>query len=296
VSDPEKNSIIERTRWEGVPHDKVFEWVAGTPGSGQGRRTTESLHSTAAELAGNQDHLAEALGHAEAALDEYTAASAGTAADAGARSIAGAVIWLRTLTQNAAVVPEVMGSVAERFDQARGVIDGAPPNPVPRYDSAPDNLQLSWMIPPPADQADHNEAEARRQVRDAMAGYQDDAIAQLYRLPRFERPPSAGPPPPSPPAPATRPAEAPAEATVPIRRGVVPLGYGPVGHDADDSRFDVERTDRLPPAQQAPARRRPLSRPEPAQPPVMRGPSTSSFFEPDEAVAPPVIGERTERS
>jgi hypothetical protein len=311
----ENAPIIDPTRWEGVSQADVFEWVAGTFANGQGRRTTESLHSTAASLAAGRDHLEEALRQAEAGLDEYTTASSGRAADAGARSIAGAVTWLRTLAQNATVVPDVMNSVAERFDQTRSIVDGAPLKPLPRYNSDLDNLQLSWMIPPPADQVDDDETRARRRVRDAMTGYQDEAITHLYRLPRFGPPPPALPPPVSPPRTspssipwwttqperATTPVRPPrVESTVPIRRNAlpprgtpmaaVPMGFGPVGHEADDARFDAERTDRLPTDEHETLREHLSS----AESSVMHSPSTPSLFESDEAVAPPVIGEQTE--
>jgi hypothetical protein len=80
-------------------------------------------------------------------------------------------------------------------------------------------------------------------------------------------------------------------------RAAGPAGeFGPVGHAAEDSQFDGERTAPLPRViPPAPAASRGRAEVEPAQPSVLSGSPAESLFESDERVAPPVIGESSGR-
>src|SRR6266567_8038615 len=113
---------IEPMRWAGFSHEKIFTSVAGEGTS------TKSMYSVATALTDQHNNLLQAaLAHAEVGLAEYQTTSGGMAAEAGATAIGASVESLRTLVQSAAVVPDVISKVAERFDTAKGVIGGLPP-------------------------------------------------------------------------------------------------------------------------------------------------------------------------
>lgn len=299
-SDP---GSLEPTRWAGFSHDKIFASVAGD------RTSTESMHSVAAALVGKKELLAEALTYVEKGHAEYTAVGQGAAVEAGATTIGNSVESLRTLVQSSAVVPDVITKVAERFDTAKDVIGGLPPKTTSAYD--PEDLPMSWVLPPPADQMDGDEINKRWLVRDAMAGYERDATAELSRLPAFVPTSPAEPAQVPVPSPVRQPMSE-AEATVPVRSlmeaatkpiphiSARPTGpqsspapmsflsgdFGPTGHSEEDAEYESQQSagESEPEAGQRLPWRSDLGSALPATH------QSTSLFESDEKTAPPVIG------
>ncbi|MGH3621755.1 MAG: hypothetical protein ACRDQ5_08190 [Sciscionella sp.] len=313
--------LVEPTRWDGVTHEQMYRDLVREPAAGAVRNTTESLRITASSLETNHSLLLEAVQVLRRALDQITSAGSGEAADARARAVAGLLVWLRELVAGAAALPAVITGIADQFDNASRKMP--PPEQRTRRDDT--DRPLAWIY---GQSAEDNEAVAARSqavARDQMIEYESEAGALLLGLPGFVAPtpelaPSAAPvaeqeptvpllrPSPDPtahPASIDRPASAapvafPAESTVPLWRATLTAAmaeprtgdFGPTGHtERDPSPAGDEAGTEAGRSPAATGASPPPAHCDEATAAVMRNWTGHSYFEDDQLLAPPVIGD-----
>lgn len=295
----------ESIRWDGVDLGSIVKAVSDS--------STKSMYDVAATLDQAQEPLTAALAETRRALDLLVTGAVGDATDAQCRAIAAMLVWLAELVDGATQVSSATTTVAQGFDEVVRTIGNTSPGPPPIPFDHPDT-QLSWLDQPPLEVYESSIRDATTDVRTAMANYQNRTNTALRVLPVFGPAPGSGdgptggspaplgPPPSGPPPSPTEDTMAEA-ATEPLRvrtqrPGPTPplvgfVGFGPVGHDAEDAALaDADTTPVVVEPDTTPIRpvRRFVAPTDPAET-WTQSSAAESIFDVDVTTVRPVIGE-----